>query len=85
MFGREFKVLKKLPIIYHKVGDSYDEFLLGYEEEGKLIYSIIDDNFCQPSPANFHEGEYAKKLRKRSSDILENLIKDGYIELIESN
>ena len=50
-----------------------------------LKYEIIDDSFGQPSPANYHNGEYAKKLRKRSSDILQKLINEGYIELINSN
>ena len=50
-----------------------------------LKYEIIDDNFGQPSPANYHNGEYAKKLRKRSSDILQKLINEGYTELINSN
>lgn len=83
MFGKEFKVLKELPKIFVKVGDNYPEFFLAYEEDGLLEYCIIDDNFGQPSPANTHEGDYAKKLRIRSSNILENLVKDGYIEPVK--
>ena len=83
MFGKEFKVLKKLPIIYEKVGDNYPEYFCGYEEDEKLEYCILDDNFCQPSPANTSNGEYAEKLRSRSSNILEKLVKDGYIEIIK--
>ena len=80
MFGRRFKVLKELPSIFVKVGDEYPEYFYAYDENGELEYYIIDNNFGQPSPANTHEGEYAKKLRNRSSKILENLMKDGYIE-----
>lgn len=83
MFGKEFKVLKELPRIFKKVGDNYPECFHAYEENGLLEYCILDDNFAQPSPANYHDGEYAKKLRKRSSNILEDLMKEGYIELIK--
>ena len=36
MFGRKFKVLKELPRIFKKVGDSYPEYFLAYEENGEL-------------------------------------------------
>ena len=85
MFGKEFKVLKELPRIYKKVGDGYSEYFLAYEKNGLLEYCILDDDFGQPSPANTHKGDYAKKLRSRSSDILENLVKEGYIEEVNSN
>ena len=85
MFGKEFKVLKELPTIFIKVGDNYPDFFWAYEEEGLLEYSIIDDNFDIPSPANTLVGNYAKKLRSRCSDILENLVKEGYIEEVNSN
>lgn len=80
MFGKRFKVLKDMPNIYKKVGDNYPECFWAYSEGGMLKYEIIDDNFGQPSPANYHDGEYAKKLRKRCSEILECLIEEGYIE-----
>ena len=83
MFGKEFKVLKELPGIFKKVGDNYPEYFHAYKRNELLEYCIIDDNFGQPSPANYHDGEYAKKLRKRSSNILEDLMKEGYIELIK--
>ena len=83
MFGKEFKVSKELPGIFKKVGDNYPEYFHAYKRNGLLEYCILDDNFGQPSPANYHDGEYAKKLRKRSSNILEDLIKEGYIELIK--
>lgn len=83
MFGKEFKVLKELPLIFKKVGDNYPEYFWAYEKEGLLEYYIIDDNFGQPSLANTHNGEYAKKLRNRSSEILQNLIKDNYIKVID--
>lgn len=84
MFGKEFRVLKKLPLIFNRVSDSYDEFFVAYEEDGLLEYYIFDDRFGQPSMANTHSGDYANKLRKRSSNILENLVKDGYIEIIKT-
>ena len=54
MFGKEFKVLKEVKLIFKIVGDDYPECFCAYgEENGKLEYCIIDDNFCQPSPANY--------------------------------
>ena len=53
-----------------------------YDENGELEYYIIDNNFGQPSPANTHDGEYARMLRYRSSNILKDLVKNGYIETI---
>ena len=84
MFGKEFKVLKELPRIYERVGDNYPEYFWAYEKNGELEYCIIDDNFCQPSPANFTNTKYAKKLRDRSSKILKNLIDKKYIEIINN-
>ena len=85
MFGKEFKVLKGLPKIFEKVGNDYPEYFWAYEKNGLLQYCIIDDNFGQPSPANTSNSDYAKKLRNRSSKILKNLVKEEYIELVESN
>ena len=85
MFGKEFKVLKELPRIFEKVGDNYPEYFWVYEEDGILEYCIMDDNFGQPSPANTHNGDYANKLRERSSKILLDLVKEGYIELVNYN
>ena len=82
LFGKKFQVLEKLPNIFEKVGDNYPEYFFAYEKDELLEYCIIDDNFGQPSPANTHSGEYAKKLRNRSSDILKDLINKGYIKLI---
>ena len=82
MFGKEFRVLKKLPKIFKKVGDNYDEYFWAYEENGLLEYCIMDDNFGQPSPANFDSGRYAKKLRNRSGKILKKLVDEKYIEII---
>ena len=82
MFGRRFKVLKELPSIFVKVGDEYPEYFYAYDENGELEYYIIDNNFGQPSPANTHDGEYARMLRYRSSNILRDLVKNGYIETI---
>lgn len=80
MFGKSFRILKELPYIFEKVGDNYPEYFWVYENNGELDYCIIDDNFGQPSPANYHNGEYAKKLRDRCSNILIELIEDEYIE-----
>ena len=82
MFGRRFKVLKELPSIFVKVGDEYPEYFYAYDENGELEYYIIDNNFGQPSPANTHDGEYARMLRYRGSNILRDLVKNGYIETI---
>lgn len=83
MFGKEFKVIKELPSVFKKVGDNYPEYFYAYEKEGKLEYCIIDDNFGQPSPANYSDTEYAKKLRLRSSEILSDLVVKGCIEVIK--
>lgn len=83
MFGKEFRVIKELPRLYKKVGDTYPEYFWGYEEGGKLEYCIMDDTFGQPSPANYSDTEYAKKLRGRSESILLDLLNNGYIELIK--
>lgn len=80
MFGKEFKVLKDFKPIFKRVGDDYPECFYAYEENEKLEYCIIDDNFGQPSPANYSDTDYAKMLRNRSSKILESLVKLGYIE-----
>ena len=81
MFGKEFKVLKEVKLIFKIVGDDYPECFCAYgEENGKLEYCIIDDNFCQPSPANYCDANYVKKLRDRGSKILEDLVKSGHIE-----
>lgn len=80
MYGKEFRVLKKIPFTYKRVGDNYPEYFWAYEENGELEYCIMDDNFGQPSPANTHDGDYAKKLRRRSCKILKELIEEGFIE-----
>ena len=82
MFGKESKVLKEFKPIFKNIGDNYPECFYAYEKDGMLEYCIIDDNFGQPSPANYSDTDYAKKLRNRSSDILKELIESGYIEEI---
>ena len=83
MFGKEFKVLKDFKPIYRNVGDNYLESFSVYVKNGKLEYCIVDDNFGQPSPANYSDTDYAKMLRSRSGKILESLVKLGYIEEIK--
>lgn len=82
LFGKEFKVLKELPIIFKKVGDKYPEYFLAYEENGLLEYYIMDDIFGQQSPSNWDEGEYSQKIRKKASRVLQYLLDNGYIEFI---
>ena len=83
MFGKKFKVLKEFKPIHRTVGDNYLESFNVYVENGKLEYYIVDDNFGQPSPANYSDTDYAKMLRSRSGKILESLVKLGYIEEIK--
>ena len=84
LFGKEFIVLvEELPTVYRKVGDDYSEYFLGHKEKNEFEYMIIDDNFGQPSPANWCDTSYAKKLQVRSGKILQELINEGYIKLKE--
>lgn len=91
MFGKRFRVLKELPKgrIYMKIGYSipndFPEYFLAYEENGILEYKIIDDNFGMPSIANTSDSHYARNLRRLCNGYLKELIKLGYIELIDSN
>ena len=85
MFGKKFKVLKEFKPIHRTVGDNYLESFSVYVKNGKLEYCIVDDNFGQPSPVNYCDTNYAKKLRNRSSKILEGLVKLGYIEELKMN
>ena len=82
LFGKKFKVLRELPKVFRKVGDGYPEYFIAFEDDGKLIYCIIDDNFGQPSPANDSDSPYAEKLRTRSEEILRELEREGYIKEI---
>lgn len=82
LYDKEFKVLKELPkLIFEKVGDNYPEYFVAYEEDNELTFYIIDDNFGQPSPANWCNTPYAIKLRERSSKILQRLLNEGYIQI----
>ena len=84
LFGKEFIVLvEELPTVYRNVGDDYPEYFLGHKEKNEFEYLIIDDNFGQPSPANWCNTPYAKKLQARSEKILQELIDEGYIKLKE--
>ena len=85
MFGKKFKVLKELPYIHEKVGDRYPEYLIAREENGLLIYEIMDEYFGFPSLANTDNGAYAIKLRSRSSKILSDLMDKGIIEEIDES
>lgn len=84
LFGKKFVVLKELPTIFRLVGDGYPEYFYATEEMGELEYCIMDDNFGQPSPANYENSPYADKLRTRSDEILRELEKQGYIKEIRN-
>lgn len=83
LFDKEYKLLKEIPRqkTFCKVGDNYPEYLYICTEENKIEYTIIDDNFGMPSPANTMDTPYAIKLRKRSFEILKELEDEGYIQL----
>ena len=83
LFGKDFKVLKELPKIFKRVSEDYPEYFWAYEEDGMLEYCIIDDNFGQPSPANYHRNKYAEDLRYKCHLILEELLNKEYIEIFE--
>lgn len=82
-FIKEYRLLKEIPRqkAFCKVGDNYPEFLYIYTNERNVEYTIIDNNFGIPSPANTMDTPYAIKLRKRSFKILKELEDKGYIEL----
>ena len=81
LFGKSFRVIKSFNSIIKKIG-KYEEFY-AFEKDGELEYCILDSLFCQPSPANWTESEYAKKLRNLSEECLQELLNGGYIEIIE--
>ncbi len=80
LFGKEFRVRKVFKPIFKKIG-RYEEFY-AHIVNGKLEYEILDIVGCQPSPANWHNGEYAKMMRERASNILQGLLNSKYIELM---
>ena len=82
MFGKEFKVLQ-LPmiVVYQPIGKY--EIFYAHEKNGMLEYEILDGLFCQPSPANWDESEYAQLMREKSSNLLKGMIEKGIIELLE--
>lgn len=75
-----YKLLKKLDKSSFKVGDNYPEIFFIFEDEETIRYTIIDDNFGMPSPANNSNVPYALKLRRRSITILNQLEIDGFIK-----
>jgi hypothetical protein len=82
LFGKEFKVLKELPEVFRLVGDGYPEYFMAREEDGKLVYDIVDTQLGNSSPANHSDSPYAIKLRTRSEEILRELEREGYIKEI---
>ena len=82
MFGKDFKVLQIPMIDVYEPISKYEVFY-AYEKDGMLEYEIIDDLFGQPSPANWDESDYAQLMRVEASDLLEEMMKKGIIELLE--
>ena len=82
LFGKSFKVIKSFNSIFKKIG-KYEEFY-AFEKGGELEYCILDSLFGQPSPANWDESEYAKKLRNLSEEYLRKLLNEEYIEIINN-
>lgn len=83
LFDKEYELLKEIPKgkTFYKVGDKYPEYLYIFTKKKSVEYTIIDDNFGMPSPANTMNTSYAVKLRKRSLEILSKLESEGYIKL----
>lgn len=79
LFGKEFKVIKDFDPIFRRLGD-YEEFY-AYNKDGELEYEILDPSFGQPSPANWDNSSYAKLMRSIASDLLQNMIDGGIIEI----
>lgn len=82
LFGKNFEVLKELPMVFRLIGDSYPEYFMAFEKNGQLHYCIFDDRFGKPSPANDADSPYAVKMRTRSEEILRELEREGYIKEI---
>lgn len=79
-----YELIKEIEKRWFNVGDGYPEiFFIFYEENNKIRYTIIDDNFGMPSLANNLNTPYAKKLRQRSIEILDELEQQGYIKKIK--
>lgn len=79
LFGKRFRVIREFPKVFRLIGDGYPEYFIAYGDCGQLYYGIFDDSFGQPSPANFDDSPYAKKLKTRSEEILRELEREGYI------
>lgn len=80
-FDKEYKLLKEIPRekTFYKVGDNYPEYLYIFTDKKEVDYTIIDDNFGMPSPANHMDTPYSIKLRKKSLEFLKQLEDEGYI------
>ena len=75
LFKKQFTVLKPLDNIVVRVGEGgYREFFIAYEKNKELFFYIVDDNFGYPSPSNFMNTPYAKKLRGKCEKILQDLL-----------
>ncbi len=81
MFGEEFKVVKEFEPIFKKIG-KYEEFY-AYEKDGNLEYGILDPVFGQPSPANWDDSSYAKLMRNKVNDYLQEMVDSNIIKLLE--
>lgn len=81
----EYILLKKLEKRRFKISDlSYSEsFYIFIEDDNKLRYSILDDNFGMPSLANTMDTEHSLTLRARCIAILDELVKDKFIQKVD--
>ena len=83
LLKKQFTVLKPLDNIVVHVGESYAEYFIAYEKNKELFFYIVDDNFGYPSPSNFMNTPYAKRLRDKCEKILQDLLDEGYIKIKE--
>lgn len=79
LYGKEFKVIKEFDSKFIRIGTS-EEFY-AFEKNGNLEYGILDRLFGQPSAANWVDNPYSESIRKQASDILQEMIDKGYIEV----
>ena len=86
-YGTKFRVVRKMEFIYKFIGEGRyaAECFMAKEKDGMLDYCIMDDRFCQPSPANSLRCKtpYAIKMRTRACEILIDLLNRGIIEPLE--
>nr|WP_312985390.1 hypothetical protein [Clostridioides sp.] len=65
-----------------KKGQTIEMLQLEIDDKRNVSYYILDEMALQPSMSNFLDTSFAKKMRKESYKILEDIEKQGYIEKI---